>query len=161
MSVPSIQETHTHSSLYVMIKKLPHAANLPLPQYATVQSAGMDLLAAIQEPIVLMPGKPALIPSGICIALPEGHEAQIRSRSGLAAKHGVIVLNAPGTIDADYRGEIMGIMMNCGTEPFVIEPAMRFAQMVVAPYTRVTWDETTTLEETSRGQGGFGSTGLT
>lgn len=150
------------SQAKVRITQLEHGLGLPLPSYGTPLSAGLDLLAAITEPVTLNPGQRCLIPSGISIALPEGYEAQIRSRSGLSLKNGVIVLNAPGTIDADYRGEIMAIMANFGTEPFVITRGMRFAQMVVAPFTKVTWTQVETLseDETTRGSGGFGSTGL-
>ena len=146
----------------VRITQLENAEGLPLPSYGTALSAGLDLLAAINEPITLNPGERGLVPAGIAIALPAGFEAQVRSRSGLAIKNGLIVLNAPGTIDADYRGEIMGIMINLGSEPFTITRGMRFAQMVVAPYTKVTWSQVEDLsqDETLRGAGGFGSTGL-
>jgi dUTP pyrophosphatase len=145
--------------LNINITQSSHAQGLNLPKYATEYSAGMDLEAAIDEPLTLNPGERALVPTGLSIALPEGYEAQIRPRSGLAAKHGVTVLNSPGTIDADYRGEIKVILANLGTEPFTIERGMRIAQMVIAAYSRVNWNTVTTLDETARGTGGFGSTG--
>lgn len=129
------------------------------PFYATVNSAGMDLKANIEEPITLAPLQRAMVPTGLYIALPEGTEAQVRPRSGLAAKHGVTVLNTPGTIDADYRGEIKVILVNLSNEPFTINPGERIAQMVVARYEKVEWDIVDTLDETERGAGGFGSTG--
>lgn len=138
---------------------LPHAQNLSLPSYATEQSAGMDLSAAIDSRLELAPGQRALVPTGIAIALPPGYEAQIRPRSGLAAKNGVTVLNTPGTIDADYRGEIKVILVNLGQETFTIERGMRIAQMIVARHERATWDVVDFLDETKRGSGGFGSTG--
>lgn len=130
-----------------------------LPTYATVSSAGLDLKAVLDEPIVLGPLERKIIGTGLKIALPEGYEAQVRPRSGLAAKHGISVLNAPGTIDADYRGEIGVILVNLSNEKFTIQPGERIAQLVVAQYTQVSWQPTTTLEETDRGEGGFGSTG--
>lgn len=136
-----------------------HAVGLNLPTYATDQSAGMDLSAAIEEAIELAPGERTLVPTGLSIALPQGYEAQVRPRSGLALKHGVTVLNTPGTIDADYRGEIKVILANLGTEPFTVERGMRIAQMVVARHSIVQWDVTETLDESKRGAGGFGSTG--
>lgn len=144
----------------VAITTLPHAQGLDLPAYATEHSAGMDLCAAVENDIVLNPGERKLIPTGLAIALPEGFEAQIRPRSGLALKNGLSVLNSPGTIDADYRGEIQIILANLGSEPFTITRGMRIAQMVVAAYTRVTWDCVESLNETARGAGGFGSTGV-
>lgn len=147
-------------NLSVNIQQLDHGKDLPLPAYGTDQSAGMDLYAAISEDVILDPGDIKLIPSGIAIALPTGFEAQIRSRSGLSLKNGVIVLNAPGTIDADYRGEIMAIMTNLGAEPFTVTRGMRFAQMVIAQHERVNWAVVAELGETNRGVGGFGSTGL-
>jgi dUTP pyrophosphatase len=134
-------------------------SNYPTPQYATELSAGMDLKANTSEPITLGPLERVLIPTGLYIALPEGTEAQIRPRSGLAAKHGISVLNAPGTIDADYRGEIKVILVNLSNEAFTINPGERIAQMVVAKYEKVEWQEVETLSETERGEGGFGSTG--
>jgi dUTP pyrophosphatase len=130
-----------------------------LPTYATVSSAGLDLKAVLDEPIVLGPLERRIIGTGLKIALPEGYEAQVRPRSGLAAKHGISVLNAPGTIDADYRGEIGVILVNLSNEKFTIQPGERIAQLVVAQYTQVSWQPTTSLEETDRGDGGFGSTG--
>jgi dUTP pyrophosphatase len=143
----------------VAVKRLPHGEGLPLPAYATADSAGVDLLAAIGEDILLKPGERRLIPSGLAIALPQGYEAQVRPRSGLALKHGVTVLNSPGTVDADYRGEVGVILINQGAEPFRIERGQRIAQMVVAPVTQLAWRETNDLCESARGEGGFGSTG--
>lgn len=146
----------------IPIKKLPNGIDLPLPEYASEQSAGLDLVAAISEPMQLNSGERELIPCGVALALPEGYEAQIRPRSGLAYKHGLTILNAPGTIDSDYRGEIKVLLINHGQEPYVIERGMRVAQMVIAPFSSVTWHETKNLEEFSsqdRG-GGFGSSGL-
>lgn len=147
------------SSVTVSVVRLPHGADLPLPGYATDHAAGMDLYAALAEPLTLAPGDWALVPTGLSIALPDGTEAQVRPRSGLAAKHAVTVLNAPGTIDADYRGEVKVILINHGKAPFVIEHGMRIAQMLIAPVTRAVWSETDVLPETVRGAGGFGSTG--
>ena len=130
------------------------------PAYATEKSAGMDLKANITEPVTLGPLERALIPTGIFMALPDGTEAQVRPRSGLAAKYGISVLNAPGTIDADYRGEVGVILINLSQEDFVVEDGERICQMVVAPYTRVEWEETETLEDSERGAGGFGHTGV-
>ena len=130
-----------------------------LPQFETSQSAGMDLRANIEAPIILEKGARALIPTGIKLALPKGYEAQIRPRSGLAYKHGVTVLNSPGTIDADYRGDVGVLLINHGKDDFIIEDGMRVAQMVVAAYTQFTWNTVSDLDETSRGEGGFGSTG--
>ncbi len=145
--------------LTIAITRLPHAKELALPAYATAQSAGMDLLAAVVEPKTLTTGERALIPTGLSIALPDGFEAQIRPRSGLALKHGIALVNAPGTIDADYRGEIGVIVINHGAEPFTIERGMRIAQMVIAPYTRAQFSEVLELPTSERGVGGFGSTG--
>lgn len=131
----------------------------PVPAYATGKSAGMDLKANIDEPVTLGPLDRALIPTGLFIALPDGTEAQVRPRSGLAAKFGISVLNAPGTIDADYRGEVKVILVNLSNEPFVVNPGERVAQMVVARYEKVDWDEVEVLDDTERGEGGFGSTG--
>jgi dUTP diphosphatase len=147
------------SAVEVAIRRLPHGADLPLPAYETAGSAGLDLLAAVDADLILQPGERMLVPSGIAIALPAGYEAQIRPRSGLAARHGITLLNAPGTIDADYRGEIKVILANLGAEPFTVTRGMRIAQMVVAPVARVVWSAAETLEETARGAGGFGSTG--
>ena len=141
----------------VLIARSGRAKDFPLPEYATPASAGVDLRAS--EARVIPPGGRALVPTGLRIALPEGYEAQVRPRSGLALKHGVTLPNSPGTIDADYRGEIGVILMNLGQEPFVVEPGDRIAQMVVAPVVRVAWSEAEVLDATERGEGGFGSTG--
>jgi len=130
-----------------------------LPTYATISSAGLDLKAVLDAPVSLAPLERKIIGTGLKIALPEGYEAQVRPRSGLAAKHGITVLNAPGTIDADYRGEIGVILVNLSNDSFTIQPGERIAQLVVAQYTQVSWQPTTNLEETDRGEGGFGSTG--
>lgn len=143
----------------IMLVKIVNKSAWPTPAYATVNSAGMDLKANITEPVTLGPLERALIPTGLYIALPEGTEAQVRPRSGLAAKHGISVLNSPGTIDADYRGEVKVILVNLSNEPFVVNPGERIAQMVVARYEKVEWDEVEVLDETDRGAGGFGSTG--
>ena len=144
----------------VALKPLDHAVGLKLPTYATTHSAGMDLTAALEEAVELGAGERALIPTGLAIALPHGFEAQIRPRSGLAINHGVTVLNSPGTIDADYRGEIKVILINHGQEPFTVQRGMRIAQMVVERYTHVNWSVTSELESNDeRGEGGFGSTG--
>jgi dUTP pyrophosphatase len=147
------------SALKVPIRRLPHAADLPLPSPATTDSVGVDLLAAVDEPIVLVPGQRAVVPTGVAIALPRGYDAQVRARSGLAVRHGVMLLNAPGTIDPDYRGEIGVILANLGSDPFTVERGMRIAQLVVTPVAAVTWEETDRLPPTPRGAGGFGSTG--
>ena len=144
----------------VALQRLAHGTGLPLPDYATADAAGMDLVAAVTMPVTLAPGERGLVPTGLAIALPAGFEAQVRPRSGLALKHGVTLLNSPGTIDADYRGEIGVILVNLGQAPFTVERGTRIAQMVVAPVTRVSWAETVTLPETARGAGGFGSTGV-
>lgn len=144
----------------VKIKTLPLSEGLPLPSYGTIHSAGMDLLAAIESPKVLKPMERYLCPTGIAIALPEGFEAQIRSRSGLAYKNGVVVVNSPGTIDPDYRGEIFVALINLSQEDFVIERGMRVAQMVITQFNQVSWDLVTELSDTDRGSGGFGSTGV-
>ncbi len=146
----------------VRIVRLPHAVDLPLPQYQSAQAAGLDLLAAVPEdaPLTLAPGARALIPTGVAIALPPGNEGQVRPRSGLAARHGVTVLNSPGTIDADYRGELQVILVNMGAEPFVVQRGMRIAQLVVAPIKHAKLVETVSLELTDRAAGGLGSTGL-
>lgn len=149
------------SPIQISLKPMDHAVGLNLPTYATDQSAGMDLTAALEEAIELDPMQRMLIPTGLSIALPDGYEAQIRPRSGLALKHGVTVLNTPGTIDADYRGEIGVILVNLGTEPFTVERGMRIAQMVIAKHETVSWSVVEDLDETSRGAGGFGSTGTT
>ena len=144
----------------IAIQRLPHAEDLPLPAYATAGAAGLDLFAAVKTQITLEPGRYVPVPTGIALALPDGFEAQVRPRSGLALRHGVTVLNAPGTIDSDYRGEVTAILINHSKEAFSIARGMKIAQLVVAPHTRVEWSETATLETTSRGIGGFGSTGL-
>lgn len=144
----------------VRIRRLPHARDLPLPSYATEGSAGLDLVAAVESDIILAPREYRAIPCGIAVALPKGHEAQVRPRSGLALRHGVTVLNAPGTIDSDYRGEVMAILVNHGSQDFIIKRGMKIAQMVIAAYVQAEWDEAETLETTVRGTGGFGSTGL-
>ncbi|MDD3370704.1 MAG: dUTP diphosphatase [Alphaproteobacteria bacterium] len=144
----------------VSITKHPHADNLDLPSYATEHAAGMDLCAAVTADVVLAPGERKLIPTGLSIALPEGYEAQVRPRSGLALKNGIAVLNSPGTIDADYRGEVQIILANLSDQPFTITRGMRIAQMVVAQYSTVSWQKVDALPETRRGSGGFGSTGV-
>jgi len=143
----------------ILVQRLAHAEGLPLPAYATPGAAAMDLLAAVAAPVVVPPGGRVLIPTGLRVALPAGHEWQIRPRSGLALKHGVTLVNAPGTIDEDYRGELGVILMNAGNEPFTVERGMRIAQAVLAPVTRGVWREVTELPESARGAGGFGSTG--
>ena len=145
----------------VPITRLPHAEGLPLPAYETAQAAGMDLRAAVpqDEPLTLRPGSRFAVPTGLAFALPPGFEGQVRPRSGLAFKHGVTCLNTPGTIDADYRGEVKVILINLGAEDFVIRRGERIAQMIVAPVVQAAWLETESLDETARGEGGFGSTG--
>ena len=147
------------SGLTVPIQRLPGLADLALPEYKSRHAAAMDLAAALPEPLVLEPGGRALVPCGFSIAVPVGYEAQVRPRSGLAARHGVTVVNAPGTIDADYRGEVMVALVNLGAEPFVVARGMRIAQLVVAPVPRVEWSEVDELPPTARGAGGFGHTG--
>ncbi len=144
----------------VEFQKLPHALDLPLPSYETTQAAGMDLRAALEEDITLKPGERFLIPTGLRMALPAGFEAQIRPRSGLAIKHGISMVNSPGTIDADYRGEVKIILINHGQEPFSISYGDRIAQMVIAPVVQAVVEEVSELSETDRGSGGFGSTGV-
>lgn len=146
-------------NIQVQVKRLPHSEGLALPSYATAGAAGMDLLAAVQAPMVLAPGARTLVPTGLAIALPPGFELQVRPRSGLALKNGIILPNSPGTIDEDYRGELQVIVMNAGTEPFTIERGMRIAQAVLAPVVRAGWTEVAELDDTQRGTGGFGSTG--
>lgn len=143
----------------VAIERLAHGADLPLPRYESALAAGVDLRAAVAGPIELAPGGRALVPTGIRIALAPGTEAQVRARSGLAVRHGLAIVNAPGTIDADYRGEIQVCLINLGDVPVAIERGMRIAQLVVAPVLRVAWDEGGRFDETDRGEGGFGSTG--
>ena len=147
------------STVDVAIKQLEHGQDLPLPGHATAGAAGVDLLAAISESVTIQPGARDMIATGISIQLPENFEAQVRPRSGLAAKHGLTVLNSPGTIDCDYRGEIKVILINLGDAPFVIERGMRIAQMVVTPVRTIAWTVVENLDETNRGMGGFGSTG--
>jgi dUTP pyrophosphatase len=159
MSGLAVVEESLEMELKVGLTRLPHGVDLPLPSYGTALSAGLDLYAAVEEDVILAPYERKLIPSGIAIALPKGYEAQIRPRSGLAVKNGVTILNSPGTIDADYRGEIIGILINHGSEPFTITRGMRFAQMVIAPVTTIVWDKQQTLDSTDRGVGRFGSTG--
>jgi dUTP pyrophosphatase len=148
-------------SIDLQIQRLAHAEDLPLPAYETAGAAGMDLRAAApeEEPIVLRPGGRALVPTGFCIAVPDGYEAQVRPRSGLAIRSGITCLNTPGTIDSDYRGEVKVILANLGEENFVIRRGDRIAQMVICPVARAQWRETASLETTQRGAGGFGSTG--
>jgi dUTP pyrophosphatase len=150
----------TASLLSVPVRRLPHAHDLPLPAYASAGAAGLDLAAAIEAPLTLLPGARALVPSGYALALPEGFEGQVRPRSGLALKAGVTVLNSPGTIDADYRGEVGVILVNLGAEPVTIARGMRIAQLVIAPVTRAELAERAALPESGRGAGGFGSSGL-
>ena len=145
----------------VRVLRLPHGADLPLPEYQSALAAGLDLLAAVpaDAPIEIAPGARALVPTGIAIALPPGFEGQVRPRSGLAARHAITVLNAPGTVDADYRGELQVILVNLGAEPFVVSRGMRVAQLIVAPVQRIKLLEVDALDSTMRAQGGFGSTG--
>lgn len=149
------------ATIKVDIQQLPHAEGLALPAYQSADAAGLDLVAAVPDgaPVVLAPGKHAMIPTGLTIALPSGYEAQVRPRSGLAAKHGVTVLNSPGTVDADYRGEICVLLINHGEAPFPVQRGERIAQMVIAPVTRAELVPATSLSATDRGSGGFGSTG--
>lgn len=146
-------------SLPVRITRLAHGADLPLPAYETEGSAGMDLRAAIDAPVTLAPMERTAVPTGLLIALPQGYEAQVRARSGLAFRSGIACVNAPGTVDSDYRGEIKVILVNLGREPVTFERGDRIAQLVVAPVSRVAWEEADSLDETARGAGGFGSTG--
>ena len=143
------------------ILRLPHGADLRLPSHQSAEAAGLDLMAAVPEtvPVILAPGERGLIPTGLAIALPSGFEAQVRPRSGLAARHGITVLNAPGTIDADYRGEVMVLLINLGAEPFTVTRGMRIAQLTVAPVIQARIVEVAELDPTARGAGGFGSTG--
>jgi dUTP pyrophosphatase len=144
----------------VQVKRLAHSEGLALPAYATSGAAGLDLVAAVYDPLVIAPGQRVLVPTGLAIALPPGYELQVRPRSGLALKNGIVLPNSPGTVDEDYRGELQVIVMNAGTEPFTVERGMRIAQGVLAPVVRVAWEETETLPPTGRGAGGFGSTGV-
>jgi dUTP pyrophosphatase len=145
----------------VQFLPLPHGGDLPLPAYQSAHAAAMDVHAAVGEPLTIEPGRIALVGCGFAMALPDGYEAQVRPRSGLAAKQGLTVVNAPGTIDADYRGEVKVALINLGQAPVTVERGMRIAQLVVSPVTRVTWETVTELPDTSRGAGGFGSTGTT
>jgi len=145
----------------VRVVRMAHAEGLALPAYGTEGAAGMDVLAALDSDFVLAPGARAAIPTGLMMAVPADHEMQVRARSGLALKEGLAVLNAPGTIDSDYRGEVKIILANLGSAPFTISRGMRIAQLVLAPYVRAEWAETDSLDETARGEGGFGSTGRT
>ena len=147
------------NSVPIAIKRLPHGLDLPLPAYQTNGAAGMDLYAAIKDPVTLASGEYGLVPTGLSMALPSGYEAQVRPRSGLSAKHGVTVLNSPGTIDADYRGEVKVILINHGQLPFEVARGERVAQMLITPVTRGVLEEVGTLPDTLRGEGGFGSTG--
>jgi dUTP pyrophosphatase len=151
--------TRPNGAVRLAIMRLPHNADLPLPAYETAQAAGMDLPAAVDEALTIQPGGRALVPTGLAIALPPGFEAQIRPRSGLAARDGVTVLNTPGTVDADYRGEVKVILINLGDAPFTVTRGMRIAQMVIAPVAQAAVEEADALPETPRGEGGFGSTG--
>ena len=149
------------TGITISLTRLPHGADLPLPAYETEQSAGMDIRAAVTDPVDIPPGGRALIPTGFKMALPRGFEAQIRPRSGLALKNGVTLPNTPGTIDADYRGEVGIILLNLGAESFRVARGDRIAQMVIAPVLQAAWQEVSALDETARGDGGFGSTGVT
>lgn len=144
----------------IAVRRLTHGDGLPLPSYATAGAAGMDLLAAVDAPVTVAPHGRALIPTGLAVALPPGYELQIRPRSGLALRHGIVLPNSPGTIDEDYRGEIQVILLNAGESPFIVERGARIAQAVLAPVTRARWHEVESLDDTPRAQGGFGSTGL-
>lgn len=147
------------AAVAIEVVRLPHAEGLPLPSYATEGAAGMDLLAAVSGPLPIAPGARALVPTGLRVAVPPGHELQVRPRSGLALKHGVVLPNSPGTIDEDYRGELQVIVLNAGAETFTVERGMRIAQAVLAPVTRAAWREVEALPDSARGAGGFGSTG--
>jgi dUTP pyrophosphatase len=147
------------NSTEIQLRRLPHGEGLALPAYATAGAAGMDVLAAVEAPVTIPPLGRVLIPAGFAIALPPGYELQIRPRSGLALKHGIVLPNSPGTIDEDYRGEIQIIILNASDEDFTVTRGMRIAQAVLAPVCRATWTEVTTLDDTARGAGGFGSTG--
>jgi dUTP diphosphatase len=150
------------TAVEIQLQRLPHSDGLPLPYYQSVLASGLDLVAAVaaDAPVVIAPGERALIPTGIAIAFPPGFEGQVRPRSGLALNHGVTVLNAPGTIDADYRGEVQVLLINHGQAPFVIKRGDRIAQMVVAPVTQIAWNIVEHLDQTERGSGGYGSTGI-
>ena len=154
----TLQPVHPPLNLHVQL--LPHAQDMGLPSYGTEEAAGLDLMAAVSEPVVLEPGARALIPTGIAMALPQGYEAQVRPRSGLALKHGLTTLNTPGTIDSDYRGEIGVILINHGQEAYEITRGMRIAQMVINTYVTIAWQPVVSLPVSVRGTGGFGSTGV-
>ena len=145
----------------IQVRRLPHGADLPLPSYATEGAAGMDLLAAVADPLTIPPLGRALVPTGLTVALPPGHELQVRARSGLALREGLLVANGPGTVDEDYRGEVGVILLNAGDKPVTITRGMRIAQAVLVPVTRGAWQEVEALPETRRGKGGFGSTSTT
>jgi len=147
------------ADLHLPVQRLPHAEGLDLPRYEPAGAAGMDLMAAVSDTLTLAPSERAAVPTGLAVAIPEGYEAQVRPRSGLAFRHGLTILNAPGTIDSDYRGEIKVLLINLGADPVRIERGMRIAQMVLAPVCRASLDLVHTLDETGRGDGGFGSTG--
>lgn len=157
----ALRRTTRETLLEVEVKRLPHGHDLPLPSYQSALAAGADLVAAVPDdaPLTIAPGARALVPTGIAVALPAGTEGQVRPRSGLAARHGLTVLNAPGTIDADYRGEVQVLLVNLGAEPVVIPRGMRIAQLVIAPVMQAVMREGLSLSETERGGGGFGSTG--
>jgi dUTP pyrophosphatase len=146
-------------SVMIQVRRLPHGEGLALPAYATPGAAGMDLLAAVAAPVTIEPGGRALIPTGLAIALPPGFEMQVRPRSGLALRNGIVLPNSPGTIDEDFRGEVQVILLNAGDAPFTVERGMRIAQAVVAPVVRAEWQEVESLDDTARSTGGFGSTG--
>jgi deoxyuridine 5'-triphosphate nucleotidohydrolase len=146
-------------TIQIAVRRLLHNADLPLPAYATEGAAGMDLLAAVEAPVTIDPGQRALVPTGLAVALPPGYELQVRPRSGLALRHGIVLPNSPGTIDEDYRGEIQVIVLNAGDAPFTIERGARIAQAVLAPVVRARWHEVASLDATARAAGGFGSTG--
>jgi dUTP pyrophosphatase len=148
------------STVAIQVTRLPHAGVLPLPAYATAGAAGMDLLAAVTEATTILPGGRALVPTGLKIALPTGYELQVRPRSGLALKHGIVLPNSPGTIDEDFRGELRVIVMNLGDAPFTVTRGMRIAQAVIAPVVRAVWQEVAELPASARGEAGFGSTGM-
>lgn len=143
----------------IPVERLPHGRDLPLPEYMSDGASGLDLLAAVDGPVTLAPGERRLIPTGLRLAVPKGYEAQVRPRSGLALRHGITLLNSPGTIDADYRGEVAVILVNFGEEPFTVSRGERVAQLVVAPVAQAVWDEEAELDATLRGTGGFGHTG--
>ena len=154
-----MNRTGTTRAVPVRVRRLPHGQDLPLPAYATEGAAGLDLLAAVAAPVTIAPAARALIPTGLALAIPEGFEVQVRPRSGLALRNGILVANSPGTIDSDYRGELQVILLNAGDAAFVVERGMRIAQAVLAPVVRLAWQEVATLDATARDAGGFGSTG--